>query len=119
MAEPTQLDRIEAALQTIKLQNTQQTALLSSLIAGDQLMSAQLDALTAEVTETTTVQQSAINLLNNLGQTIAQIQAELAAIGITNAALDQLSNTLSTNTDQLAAAVVANTPAANSPQNPT
>lgn len=70
-----------------------------------------IDNLVAEVTETKTVHDSVIALLNGLSGTIATIKAELAALGIDNATLNQLGTDLSDSTDAVAAAVVANTPA--------
>lgn len=67
-------------------------------------MSAQLDSLTAQVTENTSVEASAIALLNNLHDM-------LVAAGTDPAKLSSLASTLKTSGDALAAAVVANTPA--------
>lgn len=103
MAAPTQLDRIEALLGTIKLQNTQQTALLSALIAGEQLMSAEMDTLSAQVTETLTVEQSALTLIQGIAAQVAD------AAGDRTKSL-ALAGTLKTSADALAAAIVANTP---------
>jgi hypothetical protein len=66
----------------------------------------ELDDLKAEVTESTTVQQGAITLING-------IAARLAAAGTDPTALQALTDSLKTNSDALAAAVAANTPAAN------
>jgi hypothetical protein len=75
-------------------------------------MSTQLDALTAQVTQTNTVAASAITLLQGLK---TQLDAAIAAQpGDDGAALDSLSTSLGTETTALAAAVTANTPAANS-----
>jgi hypothetical protein len=103
MADPTQLDRIEALLNTIKLQNTQQTALLGALVAGEQLMSAQLDALAAQVAQTETVEQSAITLIQGLA-------AQLAAVATDPAAVAALAARLNSSATALAAAITANTP---------
>jgi uncharacterized protein YigA (DUF484 family) len=67
-------------------------------------MSAELDALTAQVAETNDVEQSAIVLLNGLA-------AQLAAIANDPAAIAALADSLHVKSDELAAAVVANTPA--------
>lgn len=69
------------------------------------LMSAELDALTANVTRINTVADSAITLLQN-------IKARLDAAGTDPAALQALSDSLGSESDKLAQAVVANTPAA-------
>ena len=105
MAEQTQLDRIEALLVTIRLQNAQQTALLTALVAGGQLMSAEMDTLQAQVNETLTVEQSAITLIQG-------IAAQLADAAGDRARSLQLASTLRTSADALAAAVAANTTAA-------
>lgn len=71
-----------------------------------------LDNLVNEVTETTTVQASAVTLLNGLKTQLDAAIAELAAQGIDNATLNNLSASLDTSTNDLAAAVAANTPGA-------
>lgn len=65
----------------------------------------ELDTLTAKVAETTTVEQSAIELLNGLG-------AQIAAMKTDPAALQALADSLSAKSSDLAAAITANTPAA-------
>lgn len=70
-----------------------------------------LDNLVTEVSETTTVQASAVTLLNGLSAVITDVRAQLAAQGIDNATLNNLSANLDTSTNDLAAAVSANTPA--------
>lgn len=72
----------------------------------------ELDRLTLEVTEITTVTDSAIALINGLAATVQQVKDELAATGVTNDTLNALSDSLNTQGDALAAAVAANTPAA-------
>lgn len=69
-----------------------------------------LDALVQEVTETETVQASAVALLNGLSAIVTDIKAQLAAQGIDNATLNQLKTNLDTSTTALADAVAANTP---------
>jgi hypothetical protein len=71
-------------------------------------MSAELDALTAQVTSNTDAEASALTLLNNL-------HAMLIAAGTDPAALTALATTLKVSGDALAAAVVANTPASTTP----
>lgn len=66
-------------------------------------MSAELDALSLQVAETTEVEQSAIVLLNGLA-------AQLAAIANDPAAIAALAESLHLKSEELAAAVVANTP---------
>lgn len=74
-------------------------------------MSAQLDALTAQVAANTSVTQSAVALIGGLK---AQLDAAIAAskAGDNGAALDALSAQLATSDKDLADAVAANTPAA-------
>lgn len=69
---------------------------------------ADLDNITAEVNENTSVVQSAITLLGNLSALITSLKNDPAA-------LQALANQLDANSQQLAAAVVANTPAAPAP----
>ena len=68
-------------------------------------MSAQLDALTAQVKANTEVEASAVVLLKGLA-------AQIEAIKTDPVALQGLSDSLKASADQLAEAVVANTPAA-------
>jgi hypothetical protein len=68
-----------------------------------------LDNLVNEVSETTTVQASAVTLLNGLKAQLDAAIAELAAQGIDNATLNNLSASLDTSTNALAEAVAANT----------
>ncbi len=62
-------------------------------------------SLTAEVERNTTVEKSALALIQGFA-------AQLAAAGTDPVKLQALQDTLKTNDDELAAAVVANTPAA-------
>ena len=112
MADPTQLDRIETALAAqarkldrIDLQNQQQTALLNSISLGEQIMSAEMDQLSAQVSQTLTVEQSAITLIQGLAAQIVD------AAGDRTKSL-ALAGTLKTSADALAAAITANTSAA-------
>jgi ABC-type transporter Mla subunit MlaD len=75
-----------------------------------------LDNLVKEVTETTDVMSSAVTLLNGLGATVKQIKAELAALNIDNATLNELSTALDTRANELAAAITANTDAEPEPE---
>lgn len=70
-----------------------------------------IDVLVTEVSETKTVHESAIALLSGLKTRLDAAIAELAALGIDNATLNQLSTDLDTSTNALADAVTANTPA--------
>src|SRR5687768_15277925 len=76
-------------------------------------MTPELQRLTNEVTEVKTVNQSAITLLQSLSTLIRE--------SIDNkAALNALADSLDTDTNELAAAVTANTPSENEPPvNPT
>jgi ABC-type transporter Mla MlaB component len=82
---------------------------LDSLIQGEQTVSAELDALTAQVQQVQQVDQSAIALINGLADQIKALANDPAAI---NALADQLKQ----QTDALAAAVTANTPAPPAPE---
>ena len=78
-------------------------------------MALDLSALTAAVEAETTVVTSAITLLNGLSGNLEAVKAELLAKGITEADLQSLTDvttSITSTTDALAAAVVANTPAA-------
>lgn len=77
---------------------------LNTIFARLELMSAQLDALTARVAANNDVVQSAITLLRGLKE-------QLDAAGTDAAALQELSDSLGAQTDQLAEAVASNTPA--------
>ncbi len=86
-----QLDRIERKL--------------DQLLSQESTTMAAIDDLTTQVTNTDTTEQSALVLING-------IAARLAAAGTDPAKLAALTTDLKTNSDALAAAVVANTPAA-------
>lgn len=68
-------------------------------------MSAQLDALIAQVAENTAVEASAIELIQRLADKIIQLAGDPVAIA-------NLAAQLKASADALAAAVIANTPAA-------
>ncbi len=74
-------------------------------------MSAEFDALTAQVAATVTVEKSVLTLVTSMA---AQIAA-LASAGGTPAQFTQLAADLKASADQVSAAVVANTPAAPAP----
>jgi len=69
-----------------------------------ELMSAELEALRAEVEENTAVDQSAITLLQGLA-------AQIEALKQDPVALQELADKLNASSEALAAAVAANTPA--------
>lgn len=86
--------------------STQLTAIqqqLATLINQETQIMASLDTLTSQVAATNTAEASAIVLINGLA-------AQLAAAGTDPVALAALADSLKTNSDALAAAVVANTP---------
>jgi len=83
---------------------------VNHLMQKVQQMSAALDALTAQVTANTSAEASAAQLLKNLKD---KLDAAIAsAPQDDSAALNALSTELGTSQAALAAAVVANTPAA-------
>lgn len=67
-------------------------------------MAGELDALTAQVADNTSVEGSAVQLLQNLHDLLVQA-------GTDPTKLAALTTTLKTSRDALAAAIVANTPA--------
>lgn len=79
-------------------------SLLNGLIGKVNTMSAELDALTAAVTQENTVIDSAIVLLKNLA-------AQIAALKTDPAALQALADGITAKAQALADAIVANTPA--------
>ena len=92
-----QLARIENKLDTLKVKETK--------------MAIDVSAITAEVQRNTDVTKSVVQLVQNLANQIASIPPSNDPQ--TQAALDQLKNTLTQNDDQIAAAVTANTTASN------
>jgi hypothetical protein len=76
---------------------------LDALAHQENIIMADLTALTAEVAETTAVEQSAITLIQG-------IAAQLAAAATDPAAVQALADQLSSGAAGLAAAVAANTP---------
>ncbi len=85
-----QLNRIENAIDALHVRMV--------------LMSAELDRLTTEVTETRTVMQSAVALIEGLAEQIRLLRNDPIALAALADSLDAGANTL-------AAAVAANTPA--------
>jgi hypothetical protein len=67
----------------------------------------EFDDLTAQVTADTTVEASAVTLINGIA---AQLAALVAAGTVTPEAVTALSNQLKTSADALSAAITANTP---------
>jgi hypothetical protein len=103
------MDSIETLLRALSAQQIQQhretMRLLYRILGKESNMATDLDSLTAEVTNNTSVEQSAITLIGNLA-------AAITAAGTDPVALAALVSQLQTNDKALAAAVTANTPAA-------
>lgn len=81
----------------------------------------ELTALQAQVATDTTVEQSAVTLINGISAQIAAAVAAAQAAGATPAQLAEITaitTSLGTNNTALAAAVAANTPAAPAPPAP-
>jgi hypothetical protein len=85
-------------------------AAFDSLLSKEIAMAKSLDALTTEVTNATTVEASAVILLQGLKKSLDAAIAANAAGDSTQ--LDALSASLGTSDAALAAAITANTPAA-------
>jgi hypothetical protein len=84
--------------------------MLSQILKVDKMAAVDIAAITAGVTRNTSVLDSTVLLINNLTALIKAIPPSTDPV--TQAALDQLTATLTANDDAAAAAVVANTPAA-------
>lgn len=72
----------------------------------------ELQALIDKVAEATSVEESAATLLGSLKSRLDTAIEELAATGVSNETLNQLSSDLGTGTTDLQNAITANTPAA-------
>ena len=103
-------DQINAQLATLHANQIIIIAKLNLIITQEKTMAIDLSKLQAEVTANTTVEQSVVALLGQLSAIIAAIPPSNDPV--TQAALDQLTSTLSANDTALSAAVTANTPAA-------
>lgn len=79
--------------------------LLEAILRKEIKMATNIDELITDAQDESTVDDSVIALLNN-------ISAQLAAAGTDQAKLDQLKTLIDGNKSKIAAAVVANTPAA-------
>ena len=97
-------------LQTIHANQLVMIGMLKQLLKQENQMAIDLTAVTAEVANNTSVTSSVVTLLGNLTALIKAIPPSTDPV--TQAALDQLTATLSANDTSVAAAVVANTPAA-------
>lgn len=98
----TQLDRIEAKLDQLLGQEKTHMAKLDD----------EITALTSEVTNNTSVENSAIKVIQGISAQIAAAVAAATAAGATTAqlaSLTSLQTTLAANDTALAAAVAANT----------
>ncbi len=80
------------------------THTVDQLFAQGEAMSAALDKITAEVTETKGIIQSAVTLINGLAQQIRDLKDDPAA-------LNALADSLDSDSKALADAVAANSPA--------
>ena len=99
----------ERWLRTLYANQQIMIGLLKQLLKQENKMAIDLTTLTAEVTNNTTVTASVITLVNNLAKQIAAIPPSNDPA--TQAALDALRATLTTNDAAIAAAVTANTKA--------
>jgi hypothetical protein len=79
--------------------------ILKDVRGKEEAMSKELDSLTAEVQATVTLEQSAITLINGLA-------AQIVALKDDPAALQALSESLTTQATALSVAITANTPPA-------
>jgi hypothetical protein len=78
---------------------------LQGLVAQGEIMSQELDDLTAQVAKNTDVEESAVLLIQG-------IAAQLAAAGTDKTKLAALAASLNTSATDLAAAIAQNTPSA-------
>lgn len=89
-------------------------AILHRIEAKMSALSDKIDELTAKVAAETTVEQSAITLLQGLSATIADLKNQLQNAGVDPALLQKLADletTIDTRKQALADAITANTPA--------
>lgn len=75
-------------------------------------MSAELDRLTAAVTQNTSVDQSAITLLNGLAQQLKDMVNSSTELNDLKSKVNDLATTLEADNQAVAAAITANTPSA-------
>jgi hypothetical protein len=101
---------MKVSLETIHANQLLMIGMLQQLTKQVTLMAISLTAITAEVANNSSITQSVVTLLGNLTALIATIPPSTDPT--TQAALDQLTATLTANDTTIAAAVVANTPAA-------
>lgn len=105
------LRRLESKIETLAAHVGRREHPLEHILKELQVMSKSFDDLKAQVAANTSATMSAISLIGGLS---SQLSAAIAAqkAGDDGAALDDLDAQLKGNTDALAAAVLANTPAA-------
>lgn len=101
----SRLKRVEALLVEQREMLLAQSALLVQLIERDKTMATDLTALTAAVTNETTVEASAVTLLQ-------QLSSQLASVATDPVAVAALASQINAGATALAAAITANTPAA-------
>jgi hypothetical protein len=89
--------------------------LLAKIAKGQEIMSAQLDALANQISQTDSVVDSAITLINGFGAQLDQLKKQLADQGSDTSALVALRADLAAKTAKLASAVAENTVAAPAP----
>ena len=99
------------ALQAINDKMDRILTTLDQVKAQEKIMSAELEALEAQVKENEEVEQSALVLINGLADRVKELADEVAAAGADPAKLVALAAELDASAANLAAAVVANTPA--------
>lgn len=99
------VNRLEGKLDQMSsdMSDLNQSGLL--ILQRERIIMKELDDLTTQVTANTDAEKSAITLING-------IAARIAAAGVDPVKLTALSTSLKSSADALAAAVVANTPAA-------
>ncbi len=100
-------------LQTLHANQLTMLGMLKTIIKQEGQMAIDLTAITTEVAKNTTVAGSVVALLQQLTAMIQAIPP--SSDPVTQAALDALVASLSTNDQAVAAAVVANTPATPAP----
>jgi hypothetical protein len=108
--DQSQLDRIDANVKSLLAAITTLKQSVTLLQTEEQQMAIDLNSLTAEVANNTSVTNSVVTLLNNLTAMIKAIPPSTDPT--TQAALEALVATLTANDQTAAAAVVNNTPAA-------
>lgn len=105
MPETTQLDRIESRLTRLEQKIDTIIALSRAELQEQFLMAANLDSITATVTNIETVDESAVTLIQQLAELVRSTQP-------TQEAIDALAARLSASASALATAITANTPTA-------